>query len=429
MINILIKIPFGKSNTEVKIPEKNFFQSLEIPDIQKLDDVDKAIKESLTHPINSPMLEKIAEGKKSVCIIVFDITRNVPNREILSNILIILENAGIQKKDIKLLIATGTHRPNTNEELELMLGKEIAVQYQVINHNCHDNEINKEIGRTRSGFPIKINKHLLEADLKILTGTIEQHVWAGFGGGCKGICPGVASFDTIMATHNPSMLDDHTIGCGILEGNRFYETITEIARFVKPDFMCNAVLDKYKNPIGFFSGDPIDAHKKGCEFCAGLITLSYDDYADIVIAGSGGYPLDLTLYQTVKAMIQSRKIVKKGGNIIIAGECSEGIGNKEFRDQLFLFPNMDLFIEKIYEDEYRVIDQWQVQELVKTIKVAKVMVYSPLMRDEDFPCHALTRVSSVEEGIKIGTERSGKDSKISVLKDAPFVIPRVSSTG
>lgn len=420
-----IYIPFGKDSTRIKIPEKNFFESLEMPEVRKINDIDKAVKDSLENPINSQRLEEIAKGKKSACIIVFDITRTVPNKEILNPVLKILNNAGIKKESTKLLVATGTHRPNTAEELNSMLSADIVSSYQVFNHDCHDDFINKEIGKTSNGYPIKINRNFLDADLKILTGTIEQHVWAGFGGGCKGICPGIASFETIMSTHNPAMLDDDTVTNGELEGNKFYEVIIDIARLVKPDFMCNAVLDKYKNPMGFYSGDPIDAHRVGSKFCASLITLNYSDYADIVIAGGGGYPLDLTLYQAVKPMIQGRTIVKKGGTIIIIAKCSEGIGNKEFKDQLFLYKDMNRFIEKIYNTKHPSIDQWQVQELVKSIKIATVMVYAPLIKNEDFPHHALSRIDSVEEGIRISINRYGENSRISVIRDAPYVIPKV----
>ncbi len=423
--DIKVILPYGKKRLNINIPRDNFFESLIMKEEEPVVDVDKVVARSLESPIESLRLEELARGKKDACIIIFDITRNVPHKEILRPILKILGDSGIKKEDIKILVATGTHRPDTREELIGMVSQEIVDSYKIINHDCMDEEVNIPIGKTKDGEEVRINSHFARADLKILTGTIEPHLWAGFGGGIKGICPGVAYFDTIMLTHNPHMLADTHTESGRIAGNRFHDKLIEIASLVKPDFMCNAVLNMAKKPIAFFSGHPVKAYLAGAEYCGKLTTLKYSDYADTVIVSAGGYPLDLTLYQSIKVMVQGHKIVKPGGTIIVCSECHEGIGDEIFKKQLFDASDIDRYMERLFMSREYNKDQWMIQDIHKAIKRAEVMLFCEGIEDKDFPHHLFTRIKSPGEGIEMGIKKAGGDCRISVIKDAPYVIPKV----
>ena len=420
-----IEIPFGKRMSNIKIPKDNYFESLEMKATKKIENVEEAVKYSLDNPIGSKKIEEITKGKKSASIIISDITREVPNKQILNQILEKLEKSGIQKKDIKIIIATGSHRHNTREEQIKMISIDIVDQYNISNHDCFNEKLNIKIGKTKNGEIAKINKNFIESDVRILTGNIQPHQWAGFSGGYKAICPGIASFNTIMLTHKPEILGDELTTSGVIKGNKFYEKTIEIGELAKPDFICNAIVDKQKNPIAFFSGAPKETHRVGSRYCNDIVKLNYTDFADIVIADGGGYPSDLSLYQIVKAMHHAVKILKNNGTLILAAECMEGIGSESFKKQLFDIKDKDIYLKNLYKRKKYELDQWQLQEIINAVNKGRLLIYCKGIEDKDFPFNLFGRIKNIEEGIRIGLERTGPNSKISIIKDCPFVIPEV----
>ncbi len=313
-----INLDYGNSKLEVDISDKNLLYIIENRSDEALPDPKEKLIESLKRPIGTLPLEEKIKDKSKVCIVISDITRAVPTKLILEALLPELLSYGVNKDSITILIATGLHRPNEGEELVRLVGKDIAENYNIVNHNAKDRENCRQIGETKGGTPIILNKVFLDSDFKILTGLIEPHFIAGFSGGRKAICPGISYIDMFRHFHGPKILESPNAPNAILFGNPFHEESTEIAKKAGVDFIVNVTINKNKEVTGIFSGDLERAFLAGAEFCLKANTYSISKEADIVVTSGGGFPLDINLYQAVKGMVGALPAVKKGGMIIIA---------------------------------------------------------------------------------------------------------------
>ena len=336
-----ISLDYGNSKLEVDISDKNLLYIIENRPEEALPDPKEKLIESLKRPIGTlPLKEKIKD-KSKVCIVISDITRAVPTKLILEALLPELLSYGVNKDSIDILIGTGLHRPNEGEELVRLVGKDIAENYNIVNHNAKERENCRQIGETKVGTPIILNKVFLDSDFKILTGLIEPHFMAGFSGGRKAICPGISYSDMFRHFHGPKILESPNASNAIISGNPFHEESTEIAKKAGVDFIVNVTINKNKEITGVFSGDLEKAFLTGAAFCKKANTYIISKKADIVITSGGGFPLDINLYQTVKGMVGALPAVKKGGMIIIASQCREGVGSKEFLELLTCEKDLD----------------------------------------------------------------------------------------
>lgn len=257
-----VKLLCGESTVEVTLPAS--VRVLEMDPAEPVADPDGAIRQALADPIESPPLKALAKSKKNACIVISDFTRPVPNRIILPPILETLEESGIQRDNITILIATGMHRPNQGDELESMVGREIMDRYQIINHYCRKAETYRKIDEIE-GSPIELNKHYLDADLKILTGLIEPHFYAGYSGGRKAILPGISSYETMKFMHSFQLIDHSKVKNCLLTGNPFHEYGLRVAELAGVDFILNVVINKQREITGVFAGHYNHAHLAGCK--------------------------------------------------------------------------------------------------------------------------------------------------------------------
>ena len=415
---------YGREGLEVELPRENVVAVLEQP--AGLAPVgEEGVRRALEEPIGSPGLEELCRGRQEACVLVSDITRPVPNREILPPLLAGLEHAGIPRDGITLLIATGLHRVNTPEELEEMLGEEIRGEYRVASHDSRDRGMAKDLGRTAAGTPVVVNRTYAEADLKIATGLIEPHLMAGFSGGRKSVCPGICYPETLRVMHGASLLALPSVTCGIVEGNRFHEEATEIARKVGVDFLVNVVNDRERRAIGVFAGDGEKAFLAGVEFCRRAVEVEVSEPVDIVVTTSAGYPLDTTYYQSVKGLVGALPILKPGGTIIMAVGCEEGLGSQEFEELLLGTPDLETFETKLWREGFFAVDQWQLQELLKVTKEADVLLFTDKLDGELRGRLLIPCVDSVEEGVERALRRHGPRAKIAVIPEGPYVLPKV----
>ncbi len=420
-----LKLDYGRGKLEIDIDKNNLLYIVSSSLANALAEPKKKIVESLKKPIGTlPLKDKIG-GSKKICIVISDSTRAVPTKLILEALLGELHSYGVSRDLITILIATGLHRPNLGKELEGLVGGDIMTSYRIVNHNARDRESCRFIGKTKRGTPIILNKIFLDSDFKILTGLIEPHFMAGFSGGRKAVCPGISYMDMFKHFHGPAILESPSATNAVLRGNPFHEESTEIAKKAGADFILNVTINKDKEITSVFSGDLEEAFYSGAQFCIKNSTYSIKKEADIVITSGGGLPLDATLYQAVKGMVGAMPAVKKGGMIIIASECREGIGSDEFIELLTKEVDLDKFLGKISNKNYFKIDQWELEELAKAAKKAKIYLYSEYISKEqyDIPEAALTVVGSVEEAVAIGTGKYGEDAKITVISEGPYVIP------
>ena len=319
---------------------------------------------------------KIAKGRKDACIVICDITRPVPNEMILRPVLETLEAAGIPREKITILVATGLHRPNEGDELVEMVGQHIAENYRIENHHGQVLGEHTYLGDSPRGVPIWIDSHYVNADLKITTGLIEPHLMAGFSGGRKLICPGIAALETVKVWHGPDFLEHPKADCGILEGNPVHEENTWIGRKAGCDFIVNVVIDAERRPLKWVAGDMVAAFQEGVEFVRGVVRDTVAEPVDIVVTSCAGYPLDTTFYQAVKGLTGALPIVKQGGTIIMCASLSEGIGSPQFQQLFRENASLEVFVERILGKDYFVMDQWQLEELAKVRRKAKVKIVS-----------------------------------------------------
>ena len=208
----------------------------------------------------------------------------------------LLEYLGGPSDNITLINQLGTHRPNTKQELESLLTPDVVAQYRVLNHEPDNPNSLVKVGTTSDGTPAYLNRHLVEADLRIITGFIEPHFFAGFSGGVKGIMPGCAGLETIMSNHGSKNIGSKKATFGITKGNPLWEELRDIALKAGPSFLLNVTLNEQREITNVFAGDLIKAHEVGCEFVKKSAMQGVDQLFDIVVTTNSGYPLDQNLY-------------------------------------------------------------------------------------------------------------------------------------
>ena len=423
-----VEMRYGTGTLPIEIPEENVAGVLEIAESVPLPDENGAVREALARPIASPPLAQLAGGRESACIVISDITRPVPNKVILPPMLETLEQSGIPREKITILIATGIHRPNDAAELETMVGSDIMESYRIVNHLSQKPETHTYLGKTENWTPVYIDKTYLESDLKIITGLIEPHLMAGYSGGRKAICPGIASVETMKVMHGPELMEHPKSAVGILEGNPFHKEATEIALMAGADFNLNVAIDKERRITGIFAGEMVESHLVGAKFVERQAKVTLPTPADAVVVSSAGYPLDSTFYQAVKGLLTAVEIVKQGGSILLVAACSEGIGSKPFTDLIFKTDDLTAFVQGLYNPANFVIDQWQLEELAKVARKADIYFYT-----DGIPYHQRAKLfvhplKTAQEGVQEILDRYGPEAQIAVIPEGPYVLAQLEDS-
>jgi nickel-dependent lactate racemase len=417
-----IKMDYGKTGLMVDLPNDKVIGPLEIKNAIPLANQSQAISDALANPIGSKPLAEIAKGKKTACILICDITRPVPNKVILPQILKTIEEAGVPRSGITILIATGLHRPNEGDELVELVGEDIANNYRVENHHGKETSEHDYLGITPKGVPVYIDSRYIRAELKITTGLIEPHLMAGYSGGRKVICPGIAGIETVKVWHGPKFLEHPNADCGIVEGNPVHEENTYIALMSGCDFIVNVCVDGNRQITWAGAGDMIKAWEAGVSFVRQVVRVPIKEPVDIVLTSCAGYPLDITWYQAVKGLMGALPIIKKGGTIILVASLTEGLGSPEFQQVLSENPDIKAFKKRILETDYFVMDQWQLEEFAKVVEKCKVKVYSKGLEHSVLnKCH-VTPIDSVEQAIAESLQEYGPSARIAVIPKGPYVL-------
>jgi len=422
-----VMMRYGKHGRLVRFPDDRTTVLRMRPSVP-LTDPDAAVRDALAHPIDAPPLAQLAQGRRDACIVISDITRPVPNRTILPPMLETLERAGIAREAILILIATGIHRPNEGDELIELVGQEIAAKYRVENHMSMDLESHRDLGRTANGTPVLIDERYCAADLKITTALIEPHLMAGYSGGRKAICPGLASIETMKMMHGPELLEHPNAAAGVLDGNPFHAEATRIARLAGVDFIVNVAIDEERRLIGVFAGHMETAHRRGCDFVAERVSAPVEP-ADIVVTTCAGYPLDQTFYQAVKGAVGALAAVKPGGSILLMALCDEGVGSPPFTRLALETGDLDAFVQGLYDPTRFVVDQWQLEELAKATRKADISMFSEGIANQDLKRLFVKPVSSPEDGISQLLSVHGPTARIIAIPEGPYVLPIPSPGG
>jgi nickel-dependent lactate racemase len=422
-----IKLDYGRTGLEITLPDDRVVGPLAIRPAPPLADPAADLERALIHPIGTPPLADLARGRKNACILVCDITRPVPNRLLLPPLLRSLEAQGIARQDILILIATGLHRPNEGAELEEMLAPEIVAQYRIENHHGKVREEHDYLGETPNGVPVWLDRRYVRADLKISTGLIEPHLMAGYSGGRKVICPGIAGLETVKVWHGPRFLEHPNADCGIVAGNPVHEENTRIAKLAGCDFIVNVCLDGQRRVTWLGAGHMERAWEEGVRFVENVVRVPVSAPCDVVVTSSAGYPLDTTWYQAIKGLTGALPIVKKGGTIILAASLSEGLGSSEFQQRIKDSPYLQQFSTSGRAvAAFSQMDEWQLIMQAKVLARCKVKVVSGGLPAEKLrQCH-VEPVGTVEEAVAASLAEYGSAARLAVIPKGPYVLPYVA---
>lgn len=421
-----VHLEYGRDGMAVQLPDDRVVRTLAYKDAEPLADPAAELQSALQHPLASQPLDIVARGRRDACIVICDITRPVPNRLMLPPLLDTLHRCGIASERVLILVATGLHRPSKPAELVEMVGPEIAAQYRIEDHHGQILEEHTHLGDSPRGVPIWIDSRYLEADLKITTGLIEPHLMAGFSGGRKLICPGIAALETVKVWHGPDFLEHPKADCGILEGNPVHEENTWIARRAGCDFIVNVVMDDQRRPLKFVAGDMEAAFLAGVDFVREIVTDTVDEPVDVVVTSSAGYPLDTTFYQAIKGLTGALPIVKEGGTIVLAASMSEGIGSPQFRQLFEDHATLEGFVERILGRDYFMLDQWQLEELAKVRRKARVKVVTDGLAPETVDRLFVESAPSVEQAVAESLAEYGPEARMAVIPKGPYVLAQVT---
>ena len=421
-----LTLRYDKAGLQVEIPDSADVRVLSMSPAAPLPDGERAVRQALASPIGSAPLAEIARGARTAAVTISDITRPVPNAVLLPPILDTLNASGVPDERISIVIGTGLHRPNTEEEIRSMVGEAVAGRCRIINHFARDESTLKHLGETSRGTPVWVNRVFAEADVRIATSLIEPHLMAGYSGGRKAVCPGLAGIETMRVMHGATMLSHPAAREGNLEGNPFHEEATEIARMAGVQFIVAVSLDDQRRLTGVFAGDLEHAHLSGCRAVERHVSAWVDEPVDVVVTTSAGYPLDLTFYQSVKSMTAVLPILKEGGTIVVASACREGIGSPEFTRLMRETSSVEEFRARIADPGFFVVDQWQLQEMCKAIEKAGEILYYTDGLDADTVADLLvTPVPSVEAALDRALATHGRSAKVAIIPEGPYVLPRM----
>lgn len=342
---MILEFGYGEGIQKVEVPDENVIDILK-PNKVEYDRIDEEeVKRALENPIGSKRLKDIVKPNEKIVVITSDITRPMPTYKVMPLLLDELYDAGVNAKDITLVFALGSHRKHTREEMIKLAGERAANEIKMIDSDMSDCV---RMGVTKRGTPVDIFMPVAEADRRICLGNIEYHYFAGYSGGSKAIMPGVSTREAIRKNH--SLMVEEGSHAGNLDTNPVREDIEEAASLCPIDFILNVVLDEKKTIIKAVSGHPVLAHREGAKFLDKLYLKEIKERADIVLVSQGGKPKDINLYQTQKALDNAKHAVKKGGTVILIGECTEGLGEKVFEEWMTKSKSPDEMIERIRKD-------------------------------------------------------------------------------
>ena len=416
-----LQLAYGRHGLQVNLPDGcDVVTSRFVPGVA---DETLALQQALRQPIGtSPLADKVRAGDK-VVIVHSDITRATPNDRILPVILAELEQAGVSRNNIILMNALGTHRPQTEAELRMMLGNNIVDNYCCLQHDAFDDSILVPLGTTKLGHPVRINRHYLDADVRILTGFIEPHFFAGFSGGPKGVLPALAGAESVVTNHGRAMIANHNAAWGITEGNPIWEEMREVALITDPTFLLNVTLNVHKQITGVFAGEMLAAHAEGCRFVREQAMVGVDAPYDVVVTTNSGYPLDQNLYQCVKGMSAARQIVREGGAIVMAGACQDGLPNHgRYAELLQRGGSPRGVLDLLAEPGFSAQDQWQVQVQAMIQLFADVYVYSDGLTDQQIRSALFEPCRNIGATVTMLQEAAGGNARICVMPEGPQTV-------
>ena len=327
-----VTLDYGTDGLEVDLPDEGT-TVIEPAYPPGVDDPEETLRQALASPIDAPPPRKIVKAGERVAISVCDGTRPQPRALMLRALFESMPD--VRPEDVVILIATGTHRANNDLELQAMLGADIVERYRVVNHDARDKSTLASLGESSNGVPVFLNREWIEADVRITTGFVEPHFFAGFSGGPKMVAPGLAGLETTMVLHDAHHVGHPKATWGVTEGNPIHDDVRDVARMTVVDFAFDVTLNGEKEITAAFAGELFAEHRAACEISRREAMREVPAPFDVVVTTNSGFPLDQNLYQSIKGMSAAAKVVRDGGVILCAGRVSRRVaGSRRLRRAL-----------------------------------------------------------------------------------------------
>ena len=421
-----VRLAYGRKGLEIELPRERTIV-IEPHQAPALPDPNTALTAALRNPVAGPPLRELARPGQTAAISVCDITRAQPRREMVGAVLREFDGL-VRPEDVTILIATGTHRANTPAELQSMLGDEILRSCRVINHDARDDSSLIDLGESGKGVPTRLCRHWLEADLRITTGFVEPHFFAGFSGGPKMVAPGLAGLDTVLTLHDAARVGDPRSTWGVIDDNPLHRDIRAISARpeARPHFSVDVLLDRTQRITHVFAGELFPMHAQACEAAGPIAMRETGRRFEVVVTTNSGYPLDQNLYQAVKGMSAAAQVVAEGGTILCAAECSDGIPDHGRYAELLARGNSPG--ELLAQIEARSVtepDQWQVQVQAMIQRRARVLVKADGLSEEQLAAAHFEAAPDLDAALA-DCLAARPDAHVCVLPEGPQTIPYVA---
>jgi nickel-dependent lactate racemase len=420
-----IDMNYGRGTMPVELDDAWRVTVIRKPEMPTAPDPIGATVAAVANPVGCAPLAELARKAKTACILICDITRPVPNGTVLPVLLHTLLDAGMKAENIRVLVATGLHRPNEGAELAELVGDSWVMEtVRVENHFARNDADHVFLGKTERGTVVRLDKRFVEADLRIATGLVEPHFMAGFSGGRKVITPGVAHAETITTLHTAPFMEHPNAANLVLEGNPLHEEQLEVIKLLGGAYAVNTVIDEFRRLSFVNFGEITRSHLKAVDFINRYAVVHVPERFSTVLSSSAGYPLDKTYYQTVKGMVSPIDILKPGGDIIMVSEISEGFGSKEYlaAQKELIEKGEDGFIEGLLGKSHAAVDEWQTEYQIKAMRVGRIQLYTQALTPEERALTGVEIISSVEEAVRQSVARH-QDTRIAVVPEGPYVVP------
>jgi lactate racemase len=421
-----VELNYGRGRLPVELPDDFQVTIVRKPPMPVLPDPSEAVRKALQEPVGTASLDQLARAARSAAIAICDITRPVPNHLFLRPLIEILLRSGIPATSIRVLVATGLHRPNLGAELDELIGDPWVLRtVRVENHYANRDEDHVLLGTTATrGTVVRLDRRFADADLRIATGLVEPHFMAGYSGGRKVIAPGLAHAETITTFHSARfMADPNAINCNF-EGNPLHQEQLEIVRMLGGALALNTVVDEARELSFINFGEIVASHAEAVDFVRNYAEVSVKRRFKTVVTSAAGYPLDRTYYQTIKGMVGPIDILEPGGRLIVASECSEGLGSAQFvnAQRRLIQLGADEFLRSILLKSHAEVDEWQTQMQLKPMAIGTLQLYSTGLNRAQHALTGVRSIDSVRSAVLESIAASG-DRAVAVIPEGPYVVP------
>ena len=421
-----VRLAYGRHGLDVNVPadatviEPNY----EPGSADQTGEVRRALRQPIT---GLPLRERLQAAGTSptskVAISICDGTRAQP-RQIMIPVILneIADLVGLDH--VTILVATGTHRGNTETELLEMLGPAVMNSVRVVNHDARDADTLVWCGHLGNNVPVWLNRSWMEADVKITTGFVEPHFFAGFSGGPKMIAPGLAGLETVLVLHDATRIGHPSATWGVTEGNPIHDDVRAIASYTGSTYSVDVVMNRHNQIVQAYGGDLLPMHAAACQKARELSMVAVDGLFDVVVTTNSGYPLDQNLYQAVKGMSAGAMVLKPGGRLLAVAECSDGFPDHgSYVEVLSAAQSPAGLLEQIEKRSKTVPDQWQVQIQATLQTKARVSVLCEGLTAAQLARAHLGSVSDVSTFVQEALEEAGPGARCCVLPEGPQTIP------